>query len=340
MPAPLDRKIVVTQRFFDDRSLAYLRAHGCAVDLAPPPPGKGDGDLDMDALRRLLAGAAGWIVGHARVTRPLLEALPGLLVIARRGVGYDRVDVEAARDLGRVVTIASGGNDASVADHAIGLMIAVGRRFRQSQAGMLAGDWSILNGSDLCEKTVGLIGLGRIGKSVVRRLSGFDARVLVHTSNPDPDYARQFGVEYCDLPELLRRSDYVSLHAPLTPATRFLIDAAALATMKQGAFLINTARGGLVDDAALLAALQSGRLGGAGLDVFVSEGDPAYAPVSDALLARTDVVATPHAAASSHEGLARTNMAAARSVVAVLNGETPPAGCIVVDGRNLRVHGG
>lgn len=328
-----NRKIVVTQRFFDDRSLAFLRAHHCDVDLAPIPPGLGDGDLDMETLCRMLNGASGWIVGHARVTRALLEALPDLLVIARRGVGYDRVDVQAARDLGRVVTIAAGGNDAAVADHTIGLMIAAGRRFRESQEAMLAGDWSILNGHDLCERTVGLIGLGRIGKSMVRRLSGFDVKILVHTRNPDPAYALLTGIDYVDLPELLRRSDYVSLHAPLTPATRFLIDTPALAAMKKGAFLINTARGGLVDDAALLAALQSGHLGGAGLDVFVSEGDPAYGPVSEALLALPNVVATPHAGASSHEGLARTNLVAARSVVAILNGQTPPAGCVVADGR-------
>lgn len=333
MSAPLNRKVVVTQRGFDDRSLAFLRAHGCEVELAPPPPGLGDGDLDSETLCRVLAGASGWIVGHARVTRALLEALPALRVIARRGVGYDRVDVQAARDLGRVVTIAAGGNDAAVADHTIGLMIAVARRFRESQMAMLAGDWTILNGHDLSGKIVGLVGLGRIGKSVVRRLSGFDAKVLVHTRSPDAAYAAVAGVEYVDLPDLLRRSDYVSMHAPLTPATRFMIDAPALATIKKGAFLINTARGGLVDDAALLTALRSGHLGGAGLDVFVSEGDPGYRPVTDALLARPDVVATPHAGASSHEGLALTNLVAARSVVAILDGKEPPPGCIVADGR-------
>ncbi|KPF83710.1 hydroxyacid dehydrogenase [alpha proteobacterium AAP38] len=333
MTSAANRKVVVTQRSFDDRSVAYLRDHGCEVALSPPPPGTGDGDLAVDTLRRMLDGAAGWIVGHAHVTRPLLEALPGLRVIARRGVGYDRVDVAAARDLGRVVTIAAGGNEGAVADHTIGLMIAVGRRFRESQMAMLAGDWSILNGHDLSGKTVGLIGLGRIGKSVVRRLSGFAATVLVHTRTPDPAYAVEAGVDYVDLPDLLRRSDYVSLHAPLTPATRFMIDASTLAAMKKGAFLINTARGGLVDDGALLAALRSGHLGGAGLDVFVSEGDPAYRPISDALLDLPNVVATPHAGASSHEGLALTNLIAARSVVAVLDGTEPPPGCIVADGR-------
>ncbi|WP_165184508.1 phosphoglycerate dehydrogenase [Caulobacter soli] len=327
------RKVVVTQRFFDDQALAYLRDRDCVVEIASLPPGKADGDLDHDALVALLAGAAGWIVGHARVTRALLEALPDLQIVSRRGVGYERVDLEAARDLGRVVAIAAGGNDASVADHVIGLMLAVARRFRESQQRMLEGDWSILMGSDLCEKTVGVVGLGRIGKSVVKRLSGFDCNVLVHTTRPDPDYARATGVDYVDLPDLLRRSDYVTLHAPLTPQTRFLIDATAIETMKPGAILINTARGGLVEDAHLLQALRAGRLAGAGLDVYVSESDPSYKPVSQALLALPNVVGAPHSGASSREGLDRTNMVAARSVVAVLDGGDPPPECVVADGR-------
>ncbi|WP_044560863.1 phosphoglycerate dehydrogenase [Azospirillum sp. B4] len=326
-------KVVVTVRSFDDAALALLRDRGCAVEVAALPPGKGDGDLDQDQLCRLLAGACGWIVGHARVTRPLLQSLPDLRIIARRGVGYERVDVQAARDLGRVVAIAAGGNDASVADHAVGLMIAVGRRFRESQDNMVKGDWTILTGGELYRKTVGLVGLGRIGKSVVRRLSGFDVRVLVHTPNPDEAYARDTGVEYVGLPDLLVASDYVSLHAPLTPETRFLIDAAALASMKRGAILINTARGGLVEDAHLLAALRAGHLGGAGLDVFISESDPAYWSVTQGLLAHPAVVATPHAGASTREGFERTNRIAAASVVAVLDGGDPPPGCCVADGR-------
>jgi D-3-phosphoglycerate dehydrogenase len=330
------RKVVVTQRFFDDRAHAYLRSHGCEVTIAPLPAGKADGDLSHDALVEILAGAAGWIVGHARVTRELLTALPDLRIVSRRGVGYERVDLAAARDLGRVVTIAAGGNDASVADHTISLMLAVGRRLRESQQRMIDGDWSILMGSDLCEKTVGLVGLGRIGKSVVKRLSGFDCKVLVHTPRPDPDYARATGVQFVDLPELLARSDYVSLHAPLTPETRFLIDERAIDAMKPSAILINTARGGLVEDAHLLDALRAGRLAGAGLDVYVSESDPAYRPVSQALLELPNVIGTPHAAASSREGLDRTNMVAARAIVAVLDGDDPAPECVVADGRQGR----
>lgn len=329
----MSRRVVVTQRFFDDAARAYLAANGCEVVIAEPPAGQGDGDFTQAELEALLAGAAGWIVGHARVTRPLLAALPQLQVVSRRGVGYERVDLAAVRELGKVAAIAAGGNDASVADHTIALMLAVARRFRESQAAMQAGTWSILTGSDLYQKTVGVVGAGRIGRSVVQRLSGFEAKVLVCSPRRDEAWARASGATYADLPTLLAQSDYLTLHAPLTPATRFMIDAAALAAMKPGAILINTARGGLVDDRALLAALESGRLGGAGLDTFVSESDPDWAATTAALLARPDVVASPHAAASSREGLERTNMVAARAVVAVLDGGDPAAGCVVADGR-------
>lgn len=330
-------RVVVTQRFFDEAAIAYLEAQGCEVAIADLPAGQADGDLDHDQLLRLLDGAQGWIVGHAKVTRFLLSALPQLAIVARRGVGYERVDLQAALDLGRVVTIAAGGNDASVADQAIGMMIALGRRFREAQAQMEAGSRSILIGGDLYRKTVGVVGLGRIGRSLVQRLAGFEAQVLATSGRPDPEYAAQTGVGFVDLDELLERSDYVSIHAPLTPATRHMIDAAALRRMRPGAILINTARGGLVSDRDLLAALESGHLGGAGLDVFESESDPAMRPVTEALIARPDVVAAPHAGASTREGLARTNMIAARCVVAVLNGENPPAECVVADGRRPEV---
>jgi len=327
------RRVVVTQRFFDDASVAFLRAAGCEVTIAELPAGQADGGLSHDALKTLLDGAGGWIVGHARVTRALLSELPDLAIVSRRGVGYERVDLQAARDLGRVVTIAAGGNDASVADQAIGMMISVGRRFREAQNQMIGGSWSILMGSDLYRKTVGVVGLGRIGRSVVKRLGGFEARVLAATARPDPAYAAQTGVIFTDLATLLRESDYVTLHAPLTPATRHMIDADSIATMRGGAVVINTARGGLVSDADLLAALKSGHLGGAGLDVFESESDPTMQAVTDELIALPNVIAAPHAGASTREGLDRTNMIAARCVVDVFEGRDPPAACLVADGR-------
>ncbi|RJT41282.1 hydroxyacid dehydrogenase [Mesorhizobium waimense] len=326
-------RVVVTQRFFDDETTHYLQANGCEVNIAEASKVKGDGNLSHDQLVSILSGADAWIVGHARVTRELLEALPELKIVARRGVGYERVDVEAARALGRVVTIAAGGNDASVADHALGLMLAVGRRLRETQMNMVAGNWTILISSDLYRKTVGLIGLGRIGRNVVQRLKGFEARILVSARTVDEAYAEANGITYVDVDTLLRESDYVSLHAPLSPTTRNLINKDTLALMKPTAVLINTARGGLVEDRDLLEALKGGTIAGAGLDVFLSETDAAYRSVSDELIALPNVVASPHSAASSVEGLARTNMVAAQCVIAVLNGKDPPSGCVVADGR-------
>ena len=322
-------RVVVTQRFFDEATVRHLEDAGCEVVQAELPPGKADGDLTHDELVAALDGASGWIVGHARVTAELLRALPRLRVIARRGVGYDRVDVPAAKALGKVVCIAAGGNDASVAEHALALMLALGHRFREAHRNMLGDDWTILAGTDLYRKTVGIIGLGRTGRSLAQRLRTFEADLLVVSGQRDDAFAAVHGLRYVELTTLLGCSDYVSLHTPLTEQTRLMIDAAALARMKPGAILVNTARGGLVDDRALLAALKGGRLAGAGLDTFQSEADPSCAPVTQELIGLPNVIATPHAAASTKEALQRTNMIAAQCVTAILNGSQPPTGCLV-----------
>jgi len=326
-------KVVVTQNFFDQESITFLEENNCEVELARLPAGQADGNLSHDELVSMVSGADGWIVGHARVTRELLEALPQVKVISRRGVGYDRVDLQAAKDLGRVVAIAVGGNEGAVADLTIGLMLGVGRRIGESQERMTKGDWTILLGTDLSKKTVGIVGLGRIGRTVIKRLKGFDARILVFTPNEDPAFAREHPVSFVGLEALLCESDYITLHAPLTTATRFLINKDSIATMKSSAIVVNTSRGGLIEDAHLLAALNEKKLAGAGLDVFMSEADPAYREVTEELLRLPNVMATPHAGASTREALNLTNMIAAQSVVAVLNGGSPHPACIVADGR-------
>jgi D-3-phosphoglycerate dehydrogenase len=336
MTSSSNRRVVVTQRFFDDATIQYLRANDCEVSIAELPAGKADGEVPPDVLRQWLAGAAGWIVGHARVTRELLEALPDLQIISRRGVGYERVDVDAVRSLGRVATIAAGGNDETVADQTIGLMLALGRRFREGQENLNRGSWAIPLGTDLYRKSVGVVGLGRIGRSVVRRLAAFECRILVHAPRPDAELAKMAGFEYADLATVLSQSDYLTLHAPLTPDTRFLVREETIRTMKPSTFVINTARGGLVEDRDLLAALKEKRLAGAGLDVFMSESDPSYADVTRELVTLPNVVAAPHAGASTREGLDRTNRVAAECVVAVLNGADPPVQCVVADGRTGR----
>lgn len=326
------RKVVVSQRMFDEETINYLHQNNCEVVIADLQPGEADGNLSHENLTRLLANADAWIVGHAKVTRDLLQQLPQLKVISRRGVGYDRVDVAAAGELGRVVTIASGGNDESVADHTIGLMLAVARRFRESQQKMIAGSWSILQGSDISHKKIGIIGFGRIGRRVAQRLLGFDVEILI--VNPSKKaYSGKSKIRYVDLDEALRECDIITLHAPLSNQTKFLIDSTAIEKMKRSAILINAGRGGLVEDAHLLAALKEGRIAGAGLDVFLSEADKTYEKVTSELINLPTVVATPHAAASSKEGIILTNQIAARNVVLVLDGLAPPADCVVADGR-------
>jgi D-3-phosphoglycerate dehydrogenase len=232
-----------------------------------------------------------------------------------------------------VATIAAGGNDATVADQAIGMMIALGRRFREGQENVAQGSLAIPLGQDLYDSTVGVVGFGRVGRSVARRLVGFDTKILAYQPNWRAAEADPWGVERADLGELLARSDYVTIHAPLTADTRFMIRRETIAQMKPTAFVINTARGGLVEDRHLLEALTTGRLAGAGLDVFVSESDPGYAPVTRALALLPNVIAQPHSGASTQGGLERTNMMAAQCVVAVLDGTPIPPGCVVADGR-------
>ncbi|MFG1266379.1 phosphoglycerate dehydrogenase [Xanthobacter sp. DSM 14520] len=323
-------KILITTRLFDDAATRFLEAQGFEVVPSGLPGDALDSNIPDADLNALLEGAAGWIVGQRAVTRDVLAAHSQLKVIARRGVGYDRVDVDAARDLGRVVTIAAGANDPAVADHTIALMLAVLRRLKASQAAIARGDWRVLVGADLTGKTVGLIGFGRIGRQVARRLSGFDVTVLVTSRTPDPEAA---GVTFVALDELIARSDVVSLHAPLVPETRHVINAATLKAMKRGAVVVNTSRGGLIDDAALLAALEAGEIAGAGLDVFEAEADEALHPLAEALAAREDVVATAHAAGSSEEALARGNLISAQCVAAALAGAPFPPGCLIADGR-------
>ncbi|MCW1243167.1 phosphoglycerate dehydrogenase [Pseudomonas sp. SAICEU22] len=323
--------IVVTQRFFDSTAADFLGRHGCDVVVADLAPGQADGDLSEPQLIELLADADAWIVGHANITFSLLNSLPRLQVIARRGVGYERVDTAAVEAAGKVATIAIGGNDASVADHTVALMLAVCRQLKQCQKGLSTNDWSIPLGGDLYRKTVGIVGLGRIGRGVLQRLSGFEVKPLIHTTSPDGVHAE--GGVVVDLETLLRESDFVTLHAPLNPATQGMIDERALKLMKRSAVLINTARGGLVRDADLLRALTEKRLAGAGLDVFESESNPALMPVTAQLIQLPNVVVTPHVGASTVEGLNRTNLIAAQCAVAVLEGRSPPSHCVIADGR-------
>jgi D-3-phosphoglycerate dehydrogenase len=288
-----------------------------------------DDALDHATLDRLLEGVDGWIVGTVPVTRALIAAHPQLKVIARRGVGYNNVDIEAAREHQCHVTIAPGGNEDSVADHTIAMCLGLAKHLNHGHRIMQEGRWATSVSTELFEKTVGLVGFGRISKAVARRLKGFDCTILAYAPRPDHDTAKQLGVQFVDLETLLSRSDYISLHLPMNASTRHMINRETLALTKKGAFVINTSRGGLIDEAALLDALTSGHLGGAGLDVFETEPDLSD-PVVKQLLDHPNVIASAHAAGSSDEGLQRTNRIAAQTVIDLLNGRTIDPACLVV----------
>ena len=322
-------RVLVTARGFDPAARAFLDGRGFAVRQ----PDLNDTDPAPATLPGLLEDVDGWIVGSTDVGRDLMQRFPRLKVIARRGVGFEQIDHLSAAELGKVVTIAAGGNGPSVADHTIGLMLAVAKRLASFPQQLRAGDWSYRIGEELTGSTVGIVGLGRIGRGVARRLAGFDVRILANDVVPDDGFAAANDVARVDLETLLRASDFVTLHAPLDASTRHMINGRSLGLMKPQAILVNTARGGLIVEEDLHQALVDGRIAGAGLDVFESEKDPQASRVAKALVSLERVVATPHTAAATFGGLARTNLIAAGAVAAVLGGRSPPADCIVVDGR-------
>jgi D-3-phosphoglycerate dehydrogenase / 2-oxoglutarate reductase len=325
------RRILFSQRFLDDGTRALVIGSGFRLEEAPLKLGQTDADLTADEMAALLDGIEGWIVGHVRIDRALLERIPSVKIIARRGVGSEKIDLKAAAALGKVVTIARGGNEETVADHTVGLMLSLGRRIAESHEAMKAGRWSILAGTDLYQKTVGLVGFGPIARAVARRVCGFEVTVLANS--PSRNWGMEDGVEFVTLETLLERSDYISLHTPQNASTQGLIGPSAFSRMKPGAILINTARASVLDETALLDALRSGRLKGAGLDVLAAESDPAQRSLADELLKLPNVVITPHAAASTQESLVRTNRIAAQCVIDVLEGRSPRRECFAADGR-------
>jgi D-3-phosphoglycerate dehydrogenase len=274
---------------------------------------------DRVALEGLLPDADALLVrSETRVTSGLIDQAPRLRVIGRAGAGIDTIDVDAATARGIVVVNAPGGNSVAAAEHSLALMFALVRRVAAADAAMKRGEWrrSAYVGSELTGKTLGLIGLGRVGGEVARRALGLDMRVLVYDPYVPDEHVHRLGLEPSELEALLESADIVSVHVPLTESTRGIVNASRIALMRPGGFLINCARGGLVDEEALLAALDAGHLAGAGIDVYASE------PVAtdDPLPRHPKVVATPHLGASTIEAQAQVATQIAAEVLAVLDG--------------------
>jgi D-3-phosphoglycerate dehydrogenase len=276
-------------------------------------------EMSDDELREAIGGYDAILVRSAtKLTAELIERAERLKVIGRAGTGVDNVDIPAATRRGIVVANAPESNSVAAAEHTLALMLALCRNVPQAQATLVGGAWerSRFKGAELYGKTLGVIGFGRIGQLVARRAQGFDMDVVAFDKFVSAERFRELGVEgAADVEELLGRADVVTLHVPKTPETIDLIDAAAVAAMKEGSRLVNCARGELVDLDAVVAGLESGKLAGAALDVFPSE------PFTDhRVFARDDVVVTPHLGASTAEAQDRAGVVTAEQVTAALTG--------------------
>jgi len=251
-------------------------------------------------LLQTLPGCVGYLAGVEEVGAQVLEAAQGLRVISRYGVGTNNLDLAAAQRLGITVCTTPGANARGVAELAMAHLLALARWVPFSDHALKAGGWQRRKGMEVSGKTLGLIGCGHVGRLVARFALGMDMKVLAYDVVPDTTFAPSADFRFVPLADVLCQSDVISLHCPAPGDGRALIDAAALAVMKQGVFLINTARADLVDEAALAAALQSGKVAGAAMDVFRSE-----PPTGDPLVACDRVVATPHVGGFTGESVDR-----------------------------------
>lgn len=285
---------------------------------------------DRDALRASLATADAILVRSA--TQLDAEAIgwaPKLKVIARAGVGLDNVDVKAATQAGVMVVNAPTSNIISAAELTVAHILGLARHLQRAHGSLSAGEWkrSAFTGTELFEKTVGIVGLGRIGALVAERLRGFGVELIAYDPYVTAARAGQLGVELVELDELVRRVDFLTIHMPRTPETLGMIGEAQLAAMKPTAYVVNVARGGLIDEQALAAALDAGEIAGAALDVFVSE------PPTDTRLVRLpNVNVTPHLGASTDEAQEKAGVAVAKSVRLALAGDLVPDAVNVAGG--------
>lgn len=286
------QKILVTPRSFgkgDPEPCRMLESAGYQVVMNTT-----GGILQEDQLKSLLEDCTGVIIGVDPLTPSIVESAPQLKAVAKYGVGVDNIPLEVCAQRGIKVSRTVGANAAAVADYAMALMLAVARQVVTIDQGCRHGDWGKRTAIDVYGATLGLLGMGAIGRGVAERARGFNMRVLAHDVCWDADFAEKTGVQRASFDDIVEGADFISLHLPLIPETRNIIDASAISRMKPNAVLINTARGGLVDEEALLDALRRHRIYGAGIDAFCHE--PLDNPEWYAL---DNVVIGSHAAAST-----------------------------------------
>jgi D-3-phosphoglycerate dehydrogenase len=296
-----------------DPAREVLSAIGAELELAPQPT--------PDAILKIAAGADALLVTYAKITADMIGQMSRCRIISRFGIGVDNVDLDAATAAGIVVTKVPDYCIDEVSDHALALLLAVGRKIVLANGHVQDGRWempAVVPIHRLRGSVLGLVGFGRIPQLVLPKARAFGLHVIAYDPYMPLEVFVREGVEHVDLPQLLSRSDYVSIHTPLLPETRGLFNADAFRQMKPTAYLINTARGPIVDEAALAAALDAGQLAGAALDVM-----PQEPPAGSPLLGRENVIITPHTSFYSEESLLELQRKAAEEVVAVLSGREP-----------------
>jgi D-3-phosphoglycerate dehydrogenase len=326
-PSPATPAVLVTAAWLAPEAVAILEAAGYAVPCTSAYPSEAELLAAIEQHRPVALLHRQGIINGAVMD----AAAPALRVIARHGAGVDGIDLAAAEARGLTVTRAAGANSRSVAEHAMALMLAALKDLPAVTEGMRAGKWEKTSRMtrDVEGVALGIVGYGAIGSKVARFADAFGMRVAAYDPPLPPGPLPGPGERVADLPTLLARSEVLSLHCPLDATTRGMIGAAELALLPRGAILVHTARGGIVDEAALLVALESGHIAWAGLDVFAKE------PLDEASPLRTHarVIATPHLAANTPRGAVGMSTGAAESIVAVLAGRLPALpGAVVVPG--------
>lgn len=307
--------ILATSRSFSDGDLDLIaRAADAGHDIV-----RGPAHHDLADLSPLLATADAWIAGTGPVTAAHLDAAPFLKIVARYGVGTEAVDIEAAADRGIPVTNTPGANADAVADHAVGLMLAALRLIPDGDRRVRRGDWSVRRGRELGASTVGIVGFGRIGQGVARRLSGFGPRVLAADPFLGSERIRELGAEPVELDDLFRAADVITLHAP---GGQRLVDAQRLDSIPRRTIIVNTARPDLVDEAAVAAALSDDRLAGYAADTLDGDTAASASPLlSDDLADR--VIVTPHLGAQTTQAVDNMGSMSLDDVITVLAGGAP-----------------
>ncbi|MDJ0780411.1 MAG: phosphoglycerate dehydrogenase [Desulfosarcinaceae bacterium] len=301
-------KILVSDALGDAGIEMFEAAEGLTVDVKT--------GLDPDALRAIIGAYDALVIRSAtKVTAELLSAADRLKVVGRAGIGLDNVDIPAATRKGVVVMNTPTGNVVTTAEHAIAMLLALSRNIPQGTGSLKNGRWikKQLQGREVYQKVLGVIGFGKIGAIVADRARGLKMEVLVHDPFINPEKVEKAGLRPVDLDELYATSDYITVHVPKLKDTAGLIDAAAFERMKNGVMLINCARGGIVDEAALLTALETGKVAGAALDVFETE-----PPGASPLLDLPQVICTPHLGASTKEAQTNVAVAVAEQIIAYL----------------------